>query len=102
MPNDKRNKAAHRSARGGRQFSAGKPSRPTQSASSSANTVAQAKRSYERYIALARDAASAGDAIESENYYQHAEHYLRTMREHAEGRSAGDERSAFSKGVPAS
>ena len=48
-----------------------------------ADTLASAKRSYERYIELARDAASAGDAIEAENLYQHAEHYLRTMREHA-------------------
>ncbi len=40
-----------------------------------------AKRDYERYLALARAAASAGDAIESENLYQHAEHYYRLMRE---------------------
>ena len=30
-------------------------------------------------MALARDAVSSGNAIESENYYQHAEHYLRLM-----------------------
>jgi hypothetical protein len=34
---------------------------------------------------LARAAISAGDAIEGENLYQHAEHYFRTMRE--EGRA---------------
>jgi hypothetical protein len=39
-----------------------------------------AQRSYERYITLAREAASAGDVIEMENCYQHAEHFLRTMR----------------------
>jgi Domain of unknown function (DUF4167) len=101
MPNDsKRTKGPRRSGRGGRQFPAGKPSRPSADASN-ANTLAHAKRSYERYIALARDAASAGDAIESENYYQHAEHYLRTMREHGDGRGA-DERAGASKGVPAS
>lgn len=32
-------------------------------------------------MALARSAASTGDAIEIENYYQHAEHYLRLTRE---------------------
>jgi len=32
-------------------------------------------------MALARAAASTGDATETENYYQHAEHYLRLMNE---------------------
>lgn len=45
-----------------------------------ANGAANAKRSYERYMTLARNSASTGDAIEIENYYQHAEHYLRLMR----------------------
>lgn len=40
-----------------------------------------ARQNYERYIALAKDAEQAGDPVLSENYYQHAEHYLRTMRE---------------------
>ena len=39
------------------------------------------KERYERYLALARDAALSGDEIATENYYQHAEHYLRQMRE---------------------
>ena len=29
----------------------------------------------EKYLAMARDAASAGDRIAAENFYQHAEHY---------------------------
>jgi hypothetical protein len=33
----------------------------------------------EKYLALARDAASAGDRIAAENYYQHAEHYYRVI-----------------------
>lgn len=40
---------------------------------------ASPRKSFERYMVLARDAASSGDAIESENFYQHAEHYLRLM-----------------------
>ena len=44
---------------------------------------ANAQRNYERYVALARDAASLGDLIEAENCYQHAEHYFRVMRERA-------------------
>ncbi|MGO8914217.1 MAG: DUF4167 domain-containing protein [Bradyrhizobium sp.] len=38
---------------------------------------------YQHYLALAGAEAMAGDLIAAENYYQHAEHYLRSMREHA-------------------
>ena len=38
------------------------------------------EKSYDRYMALAREAASAGDTVEMENCYQHAEHFFRTMR----------------------
>jgi hypothetical protein len=37
------------------------------------------RRNYERYIALAQAAALNGNAIEAESYYQHAEHYYRSM-----------------------
>jgi Domain of unknown function (DUF4167) len=39
---------------------------------------------YEKYIVLARAAALTGDAVETENYYQHAEHYFRVMKERTE------------------
>jgi hypothetical protein len=39
-----------------------------------------ARQHYERYLARAREAQVAGDVIEMENCYQHAEHYLRVMR----------------------
>jgi hypothetical protein len=44
------------------------------------------KARYERYMALARAAASTGDATETENYYQHAEHYLRLINEQAKSK----------------
>ena len=44
------------------------------------------KGSYERYMALARAAGSMGDATEMENYYQHAEHYVRLMNEQAKSK----------------
>ena len=44
---------------------------------------AAAKNNFERYAALARAAAAAGDVIDAENYYQHAEHYYRLMRREA-------------------
>jgi hypothetical protein len=38
-----------------------------------------AQRNYERYLALAQAEAQAGDRVAAENYYQHAEHYFRSM-----------------------
>jgi uncharacterized protein DUF4167 len=38
-----------------------------------------AQTNYERYLALARAEAQAGNIIGAENYYQHAEHYFRLM-----------------------
>lgn len=38
----------------------------------------------EKYLALAKDAASAGDRILAESYLQHAEHYQRLINEIAE------------------
>ena len=37
------------------------------------------KENYERYLALAQAQARSGDTIGAENYYQHAEHYFRSM-----------------------
>jgi Domain of unknown function (DUF4167) len=33
----------------------------------------------EKYLAMARDATSAGDRVAAENFYQHAEHYFRIV-----------------------
>jgi len=38
-----------------------------------------AKRNYERYLELARAETVAGNTVGAENYYQHAEHYFRSM-----------------------
>ena len=40
-----------------------------------------AQRNYQRYLALAREAATEGDAVQTEHWYQHAEHYFRMMKE---------------------
>ena len=39
-----------------------------------------ANQIYDKYLALARDANSAGDRVKAENYLQHAEHYFRVIR----------------------
>jgi len=33
----------------------------------------------EKYLAMARDAVTAGDRVAAENYFQHAEHYYRII-----------------------
>jgi hypothetical protein len=46
-----------------------------------ARNAQNAQRNYERYLAMARTEALAGDRIVAENYFQHAEHYFRSMGE---------------------
>ncbi|HKR20372.1 MAG TPA: DUF4167 domain-containing protein [Stellaceae bacterium] len=61
----------------------GRPPHRMQSFDSSGPAVkirGNAYQVFERYIAMAREAASAGDRIAAENLYQHAEHYYRIMQ----------------------
>jgi hypothetical protein len=59
---------------------AGRSRRRTSSAGRPESKGSQnAQRSYERYLALAQAEALSGDMIGAENYYQHAEHYFRSM-----------------------
>src|SRR6266478_777208 len=44
---------------------------------------------FERYVALAREAAGSGDRIAAENFYQHAEHYFRIMNANGEANPHG-------------
>ncbi len=44
---------------------------------------------FERYVALAREAAASGDRIAAENLYQHAEHYFRIMNANGEAYQHG-------------
>ena len=46
-----------------------------------AGNAQNAQRNYERYLALARTEALTGDRILTENYFQHAEHYFRSIGE---------------------
>ena len=68
-----------RNRRQGRSFS----NRPKQGTSNAPRTELKdshnARRNYERYLALAQAEVQAGDVIGAENYYQYAEHYFRSM-----------------------
>jgi hypothetical protein len=44
-----------------------------------------ARTNYERYLALARAETQIGNTVGAENYYQHAEHYLRSLSSDREG-----------------
>ncbi len=44
---------------------------------------------FERYVALAREAATGDDRIAAENFYQHAEHYFRISNARREGSQQG-------------
>jgi hypothetical protein len=46
-----------------------------------ARNAQNAQRNYERYLVLARTEALTGDRVLAENYFQHAEHYFRSMGE---------------------
>ena len=52
----------------------------TASKANQVNAFANAKRGYERYVTLAKASLLSGDAVVTENYYQHADHYLRERR----------------------
>lgn len=59
----------------------GARSRKSDPAARGRNRSADLKAQFERYVAMAKNAAMQGDAVESEGFYQHAEHFLRLMKE---------------------
>lgn len=53
--------------------------RPGRAGPAPAKPGASPRANHERYLALARAKALAGDRIEAERYFQHAEHYQRLL-----------------------
>lgn len=51
-----------------------------------------AQQLMEKYLALARDASSAGDRVLAENYFQHADHYYRVLNARFEQQNNGGRR----------
>jgi hypothetical protein len=64
-----------------RSFHPARRNEPSRFPRPQAMNAQNAQRNYERYLALARAEALAGDRIVAENYFQHAEHYFRSMTE---------------------
>src|SRR5271168_4826869 len=48
---------------------------------------------HEKYLQLARDAASSGDRIIAESYFQHAEHYYRIIAAVQEQQNANNDQN---------
>lgn len=74
-------RAPHRGPAGVRQGRLSANPRAARNNARRNNGAGNAAANYARYVALARDAASRGDRVEAENWYQHAEHNFRDMRE---------------------
>jgi hypothetical protein len=65
---------------GGRKPGGHQPNRSFESNGPDVKVRGPAAHIYEKYMQLARDANSAGDRVQAENYLQHAEHYFRVLR----------------------
>jgi len=50
-------------------------------------TSMSAEKSFEKYSSLAKEAMSAGDKTLSENYLQHADHFMRIIEDKNRNRS---------------
>jgi hypothetical protein len=79
MQNGPKTNMSSRQPRQTRPFAARSKPWTSNAARPQPNGSHNARRNYERYLALAQAEAQAGDRIAAENYYQHAEHYFRSM-----------------------
>jgi hypothetical protein len=79
MPNRRPGNQNTRQPRPAAPFTARPKPWPTTAARPEPKSSHNAQRNYERYLALALAEARAGNIIGAENYYQHAEHYFRSM-----------------------
>ena len=63
------------------------------------NNIHNVEKTMQKYQQLAKDAQSNGDPVLSQNYLQHADHYLRRFnelnerRENSNDKSLGEEKS---------
>lgn len=76
----KRQRGRGRKPGGGHHNNHHQPNRTLESNGPDTKVRGPASHIYERYLQLARDAASSGDRVLSENYLQHADHYFRLDR----------------------
>ena len=58
-----------------------------------------AEKSFEKYSALAKDAMSSGDKTLSENYLQHADHFMRIIQDKNRNRNPIKSENATDKPI---
>ena len=59
----------------------------------SMNNIHSVEKTMQKYQQLAKDAQSNGDPVLAQNYFQHADHYLRRLNELNEKKDASSDKS---------
>jgi len=62
----------------------------------SPNNIHSVEKAIQKFQQLAKDAQSNGDPILAQNYYQHADHYLRKLNELTERKDSVGDKSKIS------
>tara|TARA_B100000963_G_scaffold360214_1_gene390286 strand:+ start:214 stop:582 length:369 start_codon:yes stop_codon:yes gene_type:complete len=63
----------------------------------SMNNIHNVEKTMQKFQQLAKDAQSNGDPVLAQNYFQHADHYLRRLNELTEKKEAYTDRSKISE-----
>ena len=61
-----------------------------------------AEKLFEKYTSLAKEAMSSGDKTLSENYLQHADHFMRIIDEKNKNKIIGENKTSDSNNLPES
>jgi len=64
------------------------------------NNIHNVEKTMQKYQQLAKDAQSNGDPVLSQNYLQHADHYLRRYNELNQKRENSAEKQLDDKSIP--
>jgi hypothetical protein len=79
MPSDPKRIMSARQPRPATSFAARSKPRTSSVANPEPRDFRNAQSKYERYLVLAHAEVLSGDTVGAQNYYQHAEHYFRSM-----------------------
>ena len=63
----------------------------------SMNNMHSVEKTMQKFQQLAKDAQSNGDPVLAQNYFQHADHYLRRLNELSDKKEISSDKSKFSE-----
>ncbi len=87
-------RSSNRTSRSGNDRTGGNPqTRTNRNNGQAVRGGGNVRQVMEKYLALARDATTAGDRITAEGYFQHADHYYRVMTASGRDLGKGDDRT---------